>query len=171
MELRVGPEGLDEVGHIAAGQRPFLQGELHVGPQVIHRRRPGARLGPSRQPLEEQHVGLNALAVEDAGGQAQDGVQVEFVQQAAAQRLAGSALEQHIVGQHHGGRSARLQHGNDVLKEVQLLVSRLDDEVVADTALLLRPDANILARDAEALPLAERRVGQDYVEPGVAPVG
>jgi hypothetical protein len=58
-----------------------------------------------------------------------------------------------------------------VLKEVQLLVSRLDDEVVADTALLLRPDANILARDAEALPLAERRVGQDYVEPGVAPVG
>ena len=66
--------------------------------------------------------------------------------------LARLIREQAVVGQHHGRPSAGLQGRQDVLDEVQLLVAGRDGEVVAVGGLV------------RALG-AERRVGQDHIEP------
>jgi len=51
----------------------------------------GAALG------EEQHIGFYALSIKDAGGQAQDGVQVALVHQVAAHVGADASFEQHVI--------------------------------------------------------------------------
>ena len=43
--------------------------------------------------VEEQHIRLDALGVEDAGGQAQNGVQVAFLQQLAPHCFACAAFK------------------------------------------------------------------------------
>ena len=102
--------------------------------------------------LEEQHVGLHALRIEDAGRQAQDRVQVAQVHQPRAQPPPRVVLEQHVVGHDHGGAAARLQRADDVLDKGKLLVRRVrrDREVGAR-----RPTAALLG--------AERRIGQDEI--------
>ena len=45
------------------------------------------------------------------------------LEELAADGLAGAALEEHVVGQHDGGAAVDLQHGVDVLQEVELLVA------------------------------------------------
>ncbi len=102
---------------------------------------------------EEQHIGLHALRVKDAGGQAQDGVQVALVHQVAPDVGADAGFEQHVVGQHHGGAAAVLQAAVDVLQERQLLVAGAEGEVVA-------------GRAAAAFGGAERRIGEDDVDLG-----
>ena len=47
-----------------------------------------------RLAVEEEYVGLDALGVEDAGGQPQQSMDVAIVQEAFANGLAGAALEQ-----------------------------------------------------------------------------
>ena len=64
--------------------------------------------------------------------------------------LAGLVGEQHVVGHDDRGAAAGLEDRQDVLEEVELLVARLDDEVVA------------VGRLVGALG-AERRVGEDDV--------
>jgi hypothetical protein len=61
-----------------------LQCEVHVRPQVIHPQLlgPGFFLGGFG--IEKQHVGFDALGVENAGGQAQQGVDVALLEQIAA---------------------------------------------------------------------------------------
>jgi hypothetical protein len=65
--------------------------------------------------------------------------------------FAGLALEEAVVWQHERGASARPQCGEDVLDEVELLVARLDGEVVA------------VGRLVRALG-AEGRIGEDAIE-------
>ena len=43
---------------------------------------------------------------------------------------ADAGLEQHVVGQHHGGASPVLQAADEVLHEGQLLVTGLEGEVI-----------------------------------------
>ena len=50
-----------------------------------------------------------------------------------------------------------------MLEEVELLVARGDDEVLADIVHPLAVDAAVFADDLERLALAERRVGQDDI--------
>lgn len=64
-------------------------------------------------------------------------MKVAGVQELTADRLASAALEQHIVGQGDCGAPAGLEHRDDVLQEVQLLVGGGDPEVVADDGLFL----------------------------------
>ena len=72
-----------------------------VGAQVIDPQLPGpGRLG-ALAAAQEQHVGLHALGVEDARRQPQQGVDLTVVQQPAADRLARTGLEQHVVGHDH----------------------------------------------------------------------
>ena len=59
--------------------------------------------------------------------------------------------------------AVRRQHGHDVLQEVQLLVRRGDEEVLAVIILALAVDLAIVADDAVALLLAEGRIGEDHV--------
>ncbi len=73
-----------------------------------------------------------------------------------ADLLADVALEQHVVGQHHGGAAAGLQAAVDVLQEAELLVAGGEGEVVA--------------RGQPAAFLgAEGRVGEDQRRPWAAP--
>ena len=62
--------------------------------------------------------------------------------------FAGLVLEEAVVRQHDRGASAGLERGEDVLDEVELLVARLDGEVVA------------VGRLVRALS-AEGRIGED----------
>ena len=52
------------------GQRAGLEREMHVGAQVLDPQLAGPRGFGGRPLVEEQHVRLHALGVEQAGGQA-----------------------------------------------------------------------------------------------------
>ena len=98
-------EGVHEVLKMIMRQRGALAEAGHVGAQVVDPDFLGVAL-VLLATGEEQHVGLDALGVEDAGGQAQDGVQVALVHQVGADLLAVAVVKQHVVGQHHGGPAA-----------------------------------------------------------------
>ena len=102
----------------------------HVGAQVVDPDFPGVAL-VRLATGEEEHIGLHALGVEDAGGQAQDGVQVALVHQVGADLPAGVALEQHVVRHHHSGAAAGLEGAVDVLQKAELLVAGGEGEVGA----------------------------------------
>ena len=115
---------------IRAGERPGLQGEIHVRAQVVNPQlfRPGRLAG--RFAVEEQQVGLHALGVKDAGRQAQQGVHLAFVQQLAAHGFARPALEEHVVGHYDRCLAVDFQQRLDVLDEIELLVAGGGPEVV-----------------------------------------
>ena len=96
-------------------------------------------------------------------GSLSERVEIEIVQQPAADRLAGAALEQHVVGHHDGGSAVLGQHGHDVLQEIELLVRGRHEEILAVVILALGIDLAVVANDPVALLFAERRVGQDHV--------
>ena len=115
--------------------------------------------------VEEDHVGLDPLRVEDAGRQAQDGVQVGVVEQLAADRLAGAALEQDVVGHDHGGAAAAVEHGADVLHEVELLVGGGRPEVLPVVGQVVGFLLAVFVGEAQGALLAERRIRQHVVIP------
>jgi hypothetical protein len=86
-----------------ACQRVGLEREVLVGAQVVDPQLLGPRGFAGAFLLKEQHVGLHALRVEQARGQAQQGVHVALVQQLFADGFARAAFEEHVVGQHHRG--------------------------------------------------------------------
>jgi hypothetical protein len=51
-----------------------------------------------------------------------------------------------------------------VLQEIELLVRGRDKEILAVVILALGVDLAVVADDAIALLLAERRIGQDYIK-------
>ena len=106
--------------------------------------------------VEEQHIRLDALGVEDAGRQSQQGVDVALVQQLATDRFAGTAFEQHIVRHHHRRFAVDRQDGLDVLHEVELLVRGRYPEVIADDRLRLAPRLTLVVDERHAALLAER---------------
>jgi hypothetical protein len=58
-------------------------------------------------------------------------VQVEVGEQLAADRLASSALEEDVVGQHDRGTTVGVEDRHDVLDEVELFVARRGNEVLS----------------------------------------
>ena len=70
------------------------------------------------------------MRVEDAGGQAQQRVDIGLLEQFAANRFARAAFEKHVVRHHHGGAAVLLEDGEDVLEKVELLV-----QIKAQTAI------------------------------------
>ena len=81
--------------------------------------------------VEEEHVGLHPLGVEDACGQAQERVHVCLLEQFAPDGFARAAFEQNVVRQHHRRAPVLLEDGEDVLEEIELLVARGRPEIVA----------------------------------------
>ena len=79
---------------------------------------------------EEEDVGLDTLGVKDARGQAQEGVQVAFLQQLAPHRFAGAAFKKDVVGHDDGRLAVDFQQFVDVLHEIQLLIAGGGPEVV-----------------------------------------
>ena len=113
---------LDEVRQVLVAHRLLLERVVDVGAVVVvpDLLRPRVRAGFAV--VEENHVGLDALGIEHAGGQAQYRVQVGVLQELAADGFARAALEQHVVRNDHGGASGGLEHRANVLHEIELLV-------------------------------------------------
>jgi hypothetical protein len=130
---------------------------MPVGAQVVKPHAAGVDLPILGLGVEEHHIGLDALRVEDARGQAQHGVNVAGLQQLAADLLARAALEQHVVGQHHRRLTVHLEHADDVLQEVELLVGRGFPEVLALAGQRLAVLLAVAVGDGHAALLAEGR--------------
>jgi hypothetical protein len=84
--------GSDEVVEVAALQWVFLEREMFVGAQIVDPELlcPGFLRGGFA--VEEEDVGLDALGVEDAGGQTQQGVNIGLPEQFASDRLPSPRL-------------------------------------------------------------------------------
>ena len=80
----------DEIVEIGTPHRPLFQREAPVRAQIVDPELLGVRLGRDPLLVEEQYVRLDPLPVENAGRQSQESVEIEIVQQAAADRLAGA---------------------------------------------------------------------------------
>ena len=145
--LGIGAEGFFEIGEVLAGERGALAELRHVGPEVIDPDFFGVVL-VGGAPGEEEDVGFNALGVEDAGGETQDGVQVALVHEVAADVLADAGLKQNIVRQHHGGAASGQEVTVDVLEEAELFIAGGIGEIRA-------------GGQAAAFFGAEGRIGQD----------
>lgn len=145
--VRVGAEEGFESGEVLARQLRAFAELRHVGAQVVNPHFLGVGF-VAVTAREEQHVGFDALRVKNAGRQAQDGVQVAFVHQVAADLRADVAFKQHIVRHHHGGAPAGGQSAVDMLQKAELFVAGRKGEIGA-------------AWQAAAFFGAERRIGQN----------
>jgi hypothetical protein len=108
--------------------------------------------------VEHEHAGGDAGAVEEAGGQADDGFEPAVLDEVAAGLALLAAAEEHTVGHDGGEFSVGFEDGEHVLHEHE----------VGLLALLGHPDgeaAGIFDVFAEVV-LGEGRVGEDAVEAG-----
>ena len=71
------------------------------------------------------------MCLEDAGREAEDGVEVGGFEEVLADGFAGSAFKEHVVGDDDGGAAGGFQHAADVLNEVELFVGGGGPEVLA----------------------------------------
>lgn len=130
-------------------------GEVLVGAQIVDPEAFGPRLFAGLFSFEEQHVGFHALGVEDAGGQAQQGMDIAAFEQLAADTFAGSTFEQHVVGANDACGSADLQFPDDVLEEVERFVTGRRPKIVALVFLFLGGDLAVVVDDGVAVFLAK----------------
>lgn len=113
---------VDEIAQVVVAHRFLFERVVDVGAVVVVPDLGGLRVRAGGAVVEEDHIRLDALGVEDAGWQPQNGVQIGGVEQLAADRFARAALEQHVVRHDDGGAAGCSQHRADVLHEIQLLV-------------------------------------------------
>jgi len=112
-------------------ERARLEREVHVGAEVVDPKLLGPRGFGGGLAVEEQDVGLDALSIEDAGRQAQERMNVAFVQERAADDLPCPALEEDIIGHDNRGFTRHVQDILDMLDEVELLVTDGGPEILA----------------------------------------
>ncbi len=80
--------------------------------------------------VKEEHVGFDAVGVENAGGQAQNGVEIGGLQQLLADGFACATFKQYVVGEDDGGLAGGFEQGANVLNEVELLVGGGGEKVL-----------------------------------------
>ena len=160
-----GPVALHELVQVGPLQRVRLLREVHVGPQVVDPQRLRPRLFLGGLGVEEQDVGLHALGIEDASRQSQQRVNVALLQQVAAHRFAGPALEQHVVRHDDGTAAVDFEQRLDVLHEVELLVLRGRPEILTFVGMLFLFQVAFFIDDGDAAFFAEGRIGQHHAEP------
>lgn len=85
-------------------QRSGLAEAGHIGAQVVEPDFLGVAF-VALAPCEEQHIGLDALGVENAGRKAENGMQSTLVHQVTADLFAVTIGKEHIVRQHHSSPS------------------------------------------------------------------
>ena len=106
---------------------------------------------------EEQQVGLDAgVGVEHAIGQANDGVQVALGQQLFLDAALDTFAEQKAIGQHHSGAAAVLEKVHDQHQEQVGGFAGTEG-------------GGEVGFDAVFFHAAERRVGNDAVDPLARP--
>ena len=139
---------------------------MQVGAQVVDPEPLGPRhTGAGDLLVEEEDVGLDPLRVEDAGRQPEHRVEVEVGEQLVSDHLAGAALEEDVVRQHHRGAAVRVKDGGDVLDEVELLGARRRHEVLPLDLPVLTDLSTIGADHGDRRLAAGGRVGQDNRPP------
>ena len=153
-----------ELVQVFTRKRIGLQREIHVGAQVVNPELFRPRGFGGWLAVEEDDIGLDALGVEEAGRETQQGMDVAFVEQFAAHHLPRPTLEQDIVGHDHGSRAVHIQDRADVLDKVQLLDTGRGTEVLADDVLRLAADLALVGDEGDAGFLAEGRIGQNHVK-------
>ena len=142
---------LDELVKMAFFQRISFAEGGHIGAQVIEPNLMSVTF-VLKTTGKEQNIGLDALSIENAGGQTKNGMQVALLHQVAADTLTITVSEQDIVRQNNRRTSlARLiQTAVDVLQEIQLLIAGGKSKVITGSTF-------------SAFLGAERRIGQDNV--------
>jgi hypothetical protein len=85
-------EASDEVVEVGPCEGVGFEGEVEVGAEVVDPEGPGSGGGAGGFAVEEEDVGLDAVGVEDAGGETEQGVDVALVEEFAADGLAGAAF-------------------------------------------------------------------------------
>ena len=153
----------DEIVEIRSLELVFFQREVLVGAEIVNPELFRPRLFLRRLSVEEKHIRLHALRVEDTGGQTQQRVHVGLLEQLAANGFPCSAFKQHVIRHDDRGPAVLLQDRENVLEEIELLVAGRRPEVVAvdRQAFLLR--LALLIDDGHAALLAERRIGHDHL--------
>ena len=81
---------------------------------------------------------MRGVGLEDAVGQADDGVEVALLQQVLLEPRLHAFAEQRAVGQHHGGAAAGLEQADDEGEEEVGRLAGLEvlGEVALDAVLL-----------------------------------
>jgi hypothetical protein len=90
---------------------------MFVGAQVVNPKLLCPRFFSGGFAVEEEDVGLDALGVEDAGGQREQGVNVGLFEQLSPYGFAG-AFEEDVVRNNDRGAAMLLQDGENVLEEL-----------------------------------------------------
>jgi len=114
----VGIAAGNEIVELVGRQRIGFEGDVDIGAEVVDLELLGPGIGAGRLLIEEEDVGLDALGVEDAGGQAQQRVDVARFEELAANGLAGATLEEDVIGDDNGSAAVGRQQAVDVLHEV-----------------------------------------------------
>ena len=153
----------DEIRQVLIAHRLLLQRVVNIGAVVVvpDLLRPGIRAGFAV--IEEDHIGLDPLRVEHAGRKTQNGVQVGVVQQLLADRLTGTAFEQHIVRHDNGSAAGGLEHRANVLYEIELFVGCCRPEILTVVGQVVLVLFALLVRETHGTLLAERRVREHIV--------
>jgi hypothetical protein len=97
------------------------------------------------------------LRVEDAGGQPQERVYIELLQQVAPHGLARTAFEEDVVRHDDGRPSVHLQQRLDVLQEVELFVLGGRPEILPLVRGVFLFEVAFFVHDRDAALLPERR--------------
>ena len=107
--------------------------------------------------VEEQQVGADAgVGIEDAVGQADDGVEVALLQQVFLDAGLDAFAEERAVGQHDCGAAAGLEqpHDEDEEQVGGLAGAELGGEVGLDAVLLHAAEGRVGDDDVHAVGLA-----------------
>ena len=158
-----GAVALDEFVEVGAGHPLGLEREVLVRSEVVDPDGFRPRFRRARLAVEEEDVRLHALRVEDAGGEAEQRVDLALLEQVPAHGLAGAPFEEHVVGDDDGGAAVDRQQRLHVLDEVELLVGRRRPEVGAVVRQCLAVGVAFLIDDGDRRLLAEWRIGDDDV--------
>ena len=153
----------DEILQVIELQGARLQREMLVGAQVVKPHALGMHAPIFWGVVKEHHIRLHALRIENARGQAQHGVHIAVFQQLLANLLARPAFKQHVVWQHHRRFAVHLQHADDVLQKVELLVRRGRPKVLPLVNQCILVVFTFFVGERHTAFLAEGRVGQHIV--------
>ena len=145
---------------------PLMQVELSSVKVELKLREGGAK-SPCRwgycPEIYKNDICLDPGLIEDAGGQAENCMQIAGLQEFPADDLTCAAFEQYVVRDHDGGLARRFQERVDMLDKVQLLVRTGGPEilpVIDQLVFLLLP---LLISEGEGGFFPEGRIGHHIV--------
>src|SRR6266568_5968072 len=112
--------------------------------------------------VEEQHIGLDARLIKDAGRQSKQGMHIELSEQSPSDYLSCPTLKQHVVGHDNCCSAGNPKQGRDVLDEVELLVLRGNPEILARVFDVITAGSAVLCDDCDRRLAPKRWIREDH---------